>query len=198
MLVNGRTAIDGRLGSDSAGSAGSAIAGGRVRGGLPFLHIADEAETALIDRTDRRLVIAAVAKGAPRRLDAGAERRIRDDPPLPNGGDQLVLAHHPVAMLDEVNQQVEDLRLDPNGVASAKQLAARHVDFKLTKAEVQVSLFFSGGSVVAGNSVDPTVNTLLSILSCHLGNISITRNSELPHRRLHRGRGLPEQDRALL
>jgi hypothetical protein len=60
------------------------------------------------------LIVAAVAERAARRADTGAERRLRDDAALPDGLDQLVLAHDSLAVLHQENDQVEHLRLDVN------------------------------------------------------------------------------------
>ena len=40
------------------------------------------------------------------------KRRIRHDPAAPDRGDEIVLADDAVAVLHQVNQQVEHLRLD--------------------------------------------------------------------------------------
>jgi hypothetical protein len=69
-----------------------------------LLDFADEAKSALMQRADQSLIVAVVAQSAPRRTDSGAERRLRDDAAVPNRLDQLVLAHDPVAVLNEVNE----------------------------------------------------------------------------------------------
>lgn len=89
---------------------------------------------------DQRLIVAGVAQCAPRRADAGAERRLRDDAALPDRVDQLVLAHDPVAVSDEMNEQIEHLRLEVNDRAGAPQLAPSQIDLEVGEAQVQ-SLF---------------------------------------------------------
>ena len=45
-------------------------------------------------------------------VDAGRQRRFRHDPAVPDGIQYVVLADHAIAVLDEVEQEIEDLRLD--------------------------------------------------------------------------------------
>ena len=99
--------------------------------------LADKAKSALAQRANQALIVAAVAERPPRRADSGAERRLRDDAPLPNRLDQLVLAHDPVAVLNKVNDQVEHLRLDMNNCARAPQLVPSDVDLEIGEAKVQ-------------------------------------------------------------
>ncbi len=56
---------------------------------------------------------------------------------MPNGVDQLVLAHDPIAVANQVDEQVEDLRLHVNNGAGAPQLPPRGVDLEIGEAEVQ-------------------------------------------------------------
>jgi hypothetical protein len=56
---------------------------------------------------------------------------------VPNRLDQLVLAHDPVAVLNEVNEYVEHLRLDVDGRTGLPQLLSRGIDFEIAEAEIQ-------------------------------------------------------------
>src|SRR5262249_16124696 len=84
-------------------------------------------QPALVQRSYEAWVAAAVAERAPCRTDAGAQRRLRDDAALPNHVDQLVLADDPIAVANEVNEQIEYLRLDMNDRPGAPQLLPRDV-----------------------------------------------------------------------
>jgi len=84
------------------------------RRGRVVVNVADKTKSALVQRAYEALVAAAVAERAPCRADAGAQRRLRDDAALPNHVDELVLADDPIAVANEVNEQVEYLRLDMN------------------------------------------------------------------------------------
>ena len=50
---------------------------------------------------------------------------------------QLVFAHNPVAVANQMNEQVEYLRLDMHNRAATPQLAPRNVDLEIGEAEVQ-------------------------------------------------------------
>src|SRR5262245_22122352 len=101
------------------------------------VDIADETKPAPVKRANEALVVAAVAERAPCRADPGAQRRLRDDAPLPNRVEQLVLADEPVAVPNEMNQQVEYLRLDVNNHTSPAQLSLRDIDFEIGESKVQ-------------------------------------------------------------
>src|SRR5262249_26514752 len=88
---------------------------GRRRIGV--FDVADEPKATLVHRANETLVVAAVAERAPCGADAGAQRCLRHDTAPPNRIEQLVFADDPVAVTDEVTEQIEHLRLDVNGRA---------------------------------------------------------------------------------
>jgi hypothetical protein len=110
----------------------------RRSGRIVVVDIADETKPALVDGANEALVVAAVAKHAPCGADARAQRCLRHDAALPNRIEQFVFADDPVAMSNEVNEQIEHLRLDVDDVASTPQLMARNIDLEIGEAEVQV------------------------------------------------------------
>jgi hypothetical protein len=63
-------------------------------------------------------------KALARGVDAAGERRVRDDAPLPDRIDQIVLADHPLAIADQILQQVEHLRHHRRSM-TARRLIAR-------------------------------------------------------------------------
>src|SRR4029450_1831034 len=77
-----------------------------------LLDVTNETKATLVQRANETLVGAAVAEGAPRRADPGARRRLRDDAALPDRVEQLVLADDSIPIPNEVNKQIEYLRLD--------------------------------------------------------------------------------------
>src|SRR6266700_3905479 len=97
----------------------------------------DKAETPLMERPNQTLLDSIVADGAPRRTDAGAQRCLGDAAALPNGLDELVLAHKSITAPNEVNQQVEHLRLDADDLTASAQLMLPQIDFELGEAEIQ-------------------------------------------------------------
>ena len=46
----------------------------------------------------------------------------------PDNGQQVILAHHPVAMADQIHQQIEHLRFDSHQGSSPMQLPPIYVD----------------------------------------------------------------------
>jgi len=57
------------------------------------------------------------------RRDSAADGGFRDDPSVPDLGDQFVLVDDALAMAYEILKKVEDLRLEADKFAAAAQLA---------------------------------------------------------------------------
>ena len=76
------------------------------------LNIADEAEAPLVQRPNQGLVVSVVAKRAPGAIDAAGERRLGDDPAIPDRLDQLILADDPLVIAHQMNDEIEHLGLD--------------------------------------------------------------------------------------
>ena len=106
-----------------ARAAGRAVAVrcGAVRG--LRLHVADEAKALSRDGADHGLILAAVADRLARGVDPARQRRFGDDAAVPDRLDQIVLGDDAVAVFDQMNQQIEHLRLDRDALAAAGQLA---------------------------------------------------------------------------
>src|SRR5262249_49925002 len=88
---------------------------------------------------DEDLIVAVVSDRLAGGLDAARERRVGDDPPLPDRVEQLVLAYRPVVIANEVDEQVEHLRLDRDDLAASAPLMVAEIDLVLGEAEVQMS-----------------------------------------------------------
>ena len=102
-------------------------------------HVADEAQALARDGADQLLVLAAVADRLARGVDAAGQGRIRHDAAAPDRRDEIVLADDAVAVLHQVDQQVEDLRLDGNGLRPAAQLAPVRVKRMVGKEKLHAS-----------------------------------------------------------
>src|SRR5712675_1587312 len=128
MLTKGSTAIRRPVGRRQGrarlvGFVRRRIGGGQGDGAVrPHLHVADETESLAGDGADQLLVVAAVAERLAGGVDAAGQGGIRHDPAAPDRGDEVVLAHHAVAVLHQVDQEVEHLGLDRNGFEAAAQL----------------------------------------------------------------------------
>jgi hypothetical protein len=90
-----------------------------------LLHLADEAQSSPRDRANELLPVAAVADGAARGVDAIAQGRLRDDPPLTRP-QQIVLADDMIAVLDQVSRS--NTRLDMGGLAAAGRFASGRIE----------------------------------------------------------------------
>jgi len=63
------------------------------------------------------LIQTIVADRSPRGADSRAKRRLRGDAAVPYGIHELVLAYNSISVPDEVNEQIENLRLNPDQFA---------------------------------------------------------------------------------
>jgi hypothetical protein len=93
--------------------------------GYPFLF-ADgtyEAEALAKHGVDEALLPAIVADRAPGRIDSGAQRRLGRQPPVPDRGEQFILADDMFPVADQILHDVEDLRPEQDRIGAVPQLA---------------------------------------------------------------------------
>ena len=81
---------------------------------------------------------------APGNIQAGRQRRIGDDPPVPNGPDEVILADHALPVADQVVEQVEYLWRDGDDVRPAMQLAPVGVQCVLLEEVAQAAIPLGG------------------------------------------------------
>jgi hypothetical protein len=93
-----------------------------------------ESEAAFMQCPDKNLVGSVVTKRSPDTIDAAAERSLRDDPAIPNRLYQFILADNPVVITHEVNDEIEHLRLDMDGLSKPAQLLPAKVDLEVGKS----------------------------------------------------------------
>ena len=84
-------------------------------------------------RSNKHLIGAIVADGASCGADARAERSLRDDAALPYDIDDLALADNSIAIPNEVDEQIENLRLDRDQFVPSPQFIPRDIDFKVVE-----------------------------------------------------------------
>jgi len=84
-------------------------------------------------RADHALRPPVIANRLADGVDSRRQRRIGDDPALPDGVEQLVLAHYTVTMPEQIEQDVENLGLELDLDASAAQLATAHIQCEFLK-----------------------------------------------------------------
>jgi hypothetical protein len=96
-------------------------------------HLADEPKAAAGHRAYEALLFAAVADCMPRGGDPAGQRGFGDDAPVPDRGEQVILAGDAVPVLDEIGKQIEYLRLDLDQLVPAAQLATLQVENIVTE-----------------------------------------------------------------
>jgi hypothetical protein len=87
-------------------------------------------------RTNEQLILTIVADGTARGAHARTQGGFRDSATLPHRIDQFILADDPMTILNEMNKQVEHLRLGRNGFTPSPQLLLCDIDFASCKAKI--------------------------------------------------------------
>jgi hypothetical protein len=93
-----------------------------------FFDLADKAKSLARKRADQTLPLAVVADSVADRVDLAAERGFRNDSAAPNGGHQVILADDALAILNEIQQEIEGLRLGGNERSPAPQFPAVRIE----------------------------------------------------------------------
>jgi len=94
-------------------------------------HLRDKAEAQPVNGADHPLLPAVVAQRVAHRFDPAGDSRVRHDPPAPDALDDLVLADHPVVVLDQQTEQREHLRLKRDRAASGRKLDLVGIQLKI-------------------------------------------------------------------
>src|SRR4029453_9287082 len=105
-------------------------------GGL--IYRADEANALARDGPNQPLLIATVAERFAGGVDPAVKSRVRHDPAAPNRSDKIVLAHHAITVLDQIQQQVEHLRLKRDELSAPPKLPAIRIEYLVFKAKLHV------------------------------------------------------------
>jgi hypothetical protein len=131
MLLKGSTAIAGRSGNGKAeGDRSKLFSATRSAGRLLF-------DGACTVPTKRRP--AAIADGRSGGVDAAGKCRIGNGSAAPDQADQIPLTDDPVAVLHQIDQQVEDLRLHRDWRPVAKQLAPLGIKRLIVKGKLHAA-----------------------------------------------------------
>ena len=103
----------------------------------PLGDAADKAQPLAWNGSDQGLLLAAVADRLAGGRDAAGQRRVRHDSPVPDPRDHVVLGDDVVAVADQINKQIKDLRLDLDKRVTAAKFAALEVERAIGKMEEQ-------------------------------------------------------------
>lgn len=99
------------------------------------VHGADEANPLARDGTDEALLLAVIADRASRGVDPAVECRVRDNPSTPHQRNQVVPGDDAIAIFQQMNQQVEHLRLHRDQMAVTAQLTTIGVEDVVVEVE---------------------------------------------------------------
>jgi hypothetical protein len=105
-----------------------------------------------VDRADELLAGTVVADGPPHGLDAAGQRRLAHEPVAPDGVEDLLLGHDPVALADQQGEHVEHLGLDRSFGARPAEQVPRQVQLALAKRMDHVRASFARSSLAPGIS----------------------------------------------
>jgi len=100
---------------------------------VPDLHWRDEAKAFPGKSADEVLPLAVVTDGLSHAIDPAGQVGFRNNAPAPHRRDEVVLADHAVAIFDQVDQNIENLRLNRNNRAACAQLAALAIERIIVK-----------------------------------------------------------------
>ncbi len=98
-----------------------------------LLHAANKAHAFAWDGAHEFLLPAAVTNCFAHRIDPAVESRIRNNTTAPNRCDEITLADDAIAVLDEIDQQIEDLGLDRDDRTGRTQFAALAIEREILK-----------------------------------------------------------------
>ena len=84
--------------------------------------------------------MAGIADHAASDIQAGRQRRIGYNTPIPDGADEVILADDALPVADQVIEQVEDLGRDGDDVRAAMQLAPVSVERELLEKIAQAAV----------------------------------------------------------
>jgi hypothetical protein len=107
---------------------------------MRFAHVAHKAYALARQGTDETLVLPSVTDCASGSIDTGTQCGFRNDPTVPDCSDQIVSADNPIAVLDQVLKEIEDLRSHGNQIGPATQFAAVGVKPEVSEAIAQMAV----------------------------------------------------------
>jgi hypothetical protein len=95
---------------------------------LVLPHSAHETDTLPREGPDQALILAIIADRRAGQVDACVQGGLRHKASLPDRGEEIVPADYTLAIADEIDQEIEDLRLHGHRIRAAQQLAALGVE----------------------------------------------------------------------
>src|SRR5262249_4109172 len=112
-------------------------------------HNADKAKALAWNCANQSLLFTAVANRFARGVDAGGQVRLGNETSGPNRVQQVILGDHALSILNQINQQIENLRLDGDLLGTSPKLAP--VDIQGIVLEEKLHLDDLLGSLACDN-----------------------------------------------
>src|SRR5262245_48308191 len=98
-------------------------------------HVTDKTKALARDGAQQTLVPACIPDRLAHGIDAAGQRRLRDDAAIPHLLEQLILADDALAMLEQIEQQIENLGLKRHALSSAAELPPLGIKYMIFKAK---------------------------------------------------------------
>ena len=105
-----------------------------VRANRYLFDFSNKSKSTLVQCLEKDLIIAVVAKRAAGSIDPAAQRGFGNGPTFPDRLNEIILADDPVPIAHQVNNDVENLRLDVNRGAVPAQLLADRINLDIGKS----------------------------------------------------------------
>src|SRR5262249_29236500 len=103
-------------------------------------HNADESKALARNCANQPLLLTAVADRFARGIDAGSQVRFRNETSGPNRVQQVILGDHALSILNQMNQQIENLRLDGDLLGTSPKLAPVDIQGVVLKEKLHFDL----------------------------------------------------------
>jgi hypothetical protein len=109
-----------------------------VNGSSVLANIAHETETFARECADQLLVFAVVANRQAKSMDSPSQRGVGNSAAGPDSSDQIVLADHAMAIVEQVVEQIEHPGLDSDDNIATAELAPRQIELTVSERVLHV------------------------------------------------------------
>ena len=110
-----------------------------MRSGLASLNISDKANTLARVSANQALLFAIVANSLACGIDTAGQLEFRYDASAPDCGHEVVLADDPIAVRNQICEQIEYLGLQRDLLRAALELPPLQIKYMIGKEELHVS-----------------------------------------------------------
>ncbi len=111
----------------------------RISPDVRVVDLSDETKPPFMVCADQKLIFAIITNGPACGAQPGVECRFRHIAPTPYNFDEFVFADDTIVVANEVDEQIEYLRLDLNERSRPPQFMPRDIDLKIREMKLQDS-----------------------------------------------------------